>query len=98
MNNELLTPGDAAKMMGVHTMTVWRWTEEGRIPFVKTIGGHRRYYRSEIEKLLNGARIPNNNNEGTPDTNNSGAMPNPDEARKEPIVSRSEERRLSNGA
>ena len=33
-----------------------RWAKEGKLPFPKTLGGHRRYPEAEIRKLAGGLR------------------------------------------
>lgn len=38
-----LTPGQAARMLGVSPKTVNRWANDGRIPCATTLGGHRRF-------------------------------------------------------
>jgi excisionase family DNA binding protein len=50
--DELLTPAEAAHRLGVTPNTVTRWSRAGRISAIQTIGGHRRYRRSEIERVL----------------------------------------------
>ena len=35
---------------------VSRWAKEGRLPFLKTLGGHRRYPEAEIRQLAEGLR------------------------------------------
>jgi excisionase family DNA binding protein len=52
-NDEMLKPGDAAKMLGVDPKTLTRWANTGRIPAVTLPGGHRRYRRSVVEAILN---------------------------------------------
>ena len=37
--------------------TVSRWAKEGRLPFLKTLGGHRRYPEAEIRQLANELRV-----------------------------------------
>jgi excisionase family DNA binding protein len=32
--------------------TVSRWAQEGRLPYLRTLGGHRRYPDAEIRALL----------------------------------------------
>ena len=39
---ELLTPNQVAKAIGVSESSLKRWADQGRIPFVRTAGGHRR--------------------------------------------------------
>jgi excisionase family DNA binding protein len=53
---ELLTPGEVAQMFRVDPKTVTRWAQSGRLRSVRTIGGHRRYYKTEIEALLTNSR------------------------------------------
>jgi excisionase family DNA binding protein len=36
----------------VSPKTVSRWAQEGRLPFFRTLGGHRRYPDAEIRALL----------------------------------------------
>jgi excisionase family DNA binding protein len=48
----LLTPAEVAALIGVDPKTVNRWASTGRLPFIKTPGGHRRYRESEVRALL----------------------------------------------
>jgi len=50
--NELLTPGEVADMFRVNPKTVTRWARAGKISAVRTLGGHRRFRASEIQRLL----------------------------------------------
>jgi excisionase family DNA binding protein len=50
--DELLTPAEAAHRLGVTPNTVTRWSRAGKISAIQTIGGHRRYRTSEIERVL----------------------------------------------
>jgi len=50
--DELLTPAEAARRLGVTPNTVTRWSRAGKISAIQTIGGHRRYRSSEIDKVL----------------------------------------------
>ena len=52
---ELLTPAEAARKLGVTPNTVTRWSRAGKIAAIQTMGGHRRFRRSEIERLLRDA-------------------------------------------
>lgn len=45
----LLTPGEAAKKLGVHVKTVGRYCRDGKLSFVKLPYGHRRIYASSVE-------------------------------------------------
>ena len=42
---------EVATLFEVSPHTVYRWTREGRLPYVMTPGGRRRYPRDEIERL-----------------------------------------------
>lgn len=47
----LLTPGEVAVMFRVTPKTVTRWAEAGRLPVVRTLGGHRRFPASAVLRL-----------------------------------------------
>jgi excisionase family DNA binding protein len=51
-DNHQLTPAEVAAMFGVDPKTVTRWAQKGRLPYTRTLGGHRRYARIEILALL----------------------------------------------
>jgi excisionase family DNA binding protein len=55
---ELLTPSEVAAMFRVNPKTVTRWARAGRISYIKTLGGHRRFKASEIRRLLEEAEAP----------------------------------------
>jgi excisionase family DNA binding protein len=48
-----LRPAEVADLLSVSPKTVSRWAKEGKLPFLKTLGGHRRYPAAEIQKLVN---------------------------------------------
>ncbi len=52
MVKDLYTPSEFARMMGVHALTVTSWCREGQIRSQKTVGGHCRIPRSEVERVL----------------------------------------------
>ena len=45
---QLLMPGDAAKLCGVTVHTLARWVREGRMSSYILPGGHRRYRTDDI--------------------------------------------------
>jgi excisionase family DNA binding protein len=50
--DDLLTPREAAALLGVRTTTLARWARDGLLkPAVRTPGGHRRYRRGEVVAL-----------------------------------------------
>jgi excisionase family DNA binding protein len=57
---DLLTPAEAARKLGVTPNTVTRWSRAGKIAAIQTMGGHRRFRRSEIERLLREANVAAN--------------------------------------
>lgn len=52
MNETTYTIGQAAQQLGVSTDTLRRWERDGRIAPARTLKGHRRYTREDIEALL----------------------------------------------
>jgi excisionase family DNA binding protein len=42
---------EVANILQVSPKTVSRWATEGKLPFLKTLGGHRRYPAAEIRRL-----------------------------------------------
>ncbi|MBU6279772.1 MAG: helix-turn-helix domain-containing protein [Actinomycetales bacterium] len=48
----LLTPGEVAALFRVDPKTVTRWAISGKLPSVKTPGGHRRYRQTDVTALL----------------------------------------------
>lgn len=51
MSSELLSLTEAASLLGVHPATLRRWADQGDILVMVTPGGHRRFPRSEIDRL-----------------------------------------------
>lgn len=51
----LLTPSEVAALFRVDPKTVTRWAKAGKLTPIRTLGGHRRYRKSEVETLLKGA-------------------------------------------
>jgi excisionase family DNA binding protein len=47
-----LRPAEVADLLSVSPKTVSRWAKEGKLPFLKTLGGHRRYPAAEIQELI----------------------------------------------
>jgi excisionase family DNA binding protein len=51
-----LRPAEVADLLSVSPKTVSRWAKEGKLPFMKTLGGHRRYPAADIHELVDGLR------------------------------------------
>ena len=52
-----LTTSQVAELAGVTPRTVRNWEEEGKLKAERTRGGHRRFSKKEVEKLIK-SRIP----------------------------------------
>lgn len=50
--DKLLTPAEVAALFRVDPKTVTRWAAAGRIPSVRTPGGHRRFKAGIVNRLL----------------------------------------------
>lgn len=48
---DYLRASEAAALLHVSPQTVSRWADEGKIRYAVTMGGHRRFPRSEIDRL-----------------------------------------------
>jgi excisionase family DNA binding protein len=49
---EWFTLGEASKILGVHPATVRQWSDEGKLATFRTPGGHRRFARGDLNRLL----------------------------------------------
>ena len=49
---ERLALGDASRLLGVDPDTLRRWADEGRVDAFTTPGGHRRFERRALERLI----------------------------------------------
>lgn len=48
---DYLRPSEAAKELHISPKTVARWSENGHISCIVTLGGHRRFRRADVEAL-----------------------------------------------
>jgi excisionase family DNA binding protein len=46
-----LSGSQAAQRLAVSPKTVSRWAKQGRLPHLRTLGGHRRYDPEMVERL-----------------------------------------------
>ncbi len=53
----LLTPAEVASLFRVDPKTVTRWAKAGKLSSIRTLGGHRRYWESEVRRLLDRSAI-----------------------------------------
>lgn len=61
-----LTPGQAARILGVSPKTVNRWANLDRIPCAVTLGGHRRFRADVIAAVSVSMGINNKHQPGDP--------------------------------
>ena len=47
-----LRTAQVAELLQLSPKTISRWAQEGRLPFFRTLGGHRRYPDADIRALL----------------------------------------------
>ncbi len=53
-NGEYLRTADVARVLHVSTKTVSRWANDKKLPYMRTLGGHRRYPAAAIRQLAEG--------------------------------------------
>jgi excisionase family DNA binding protein len=46
-----LSRGEAARRLGVPPRTIQEWARHGKLPCVRTLGGHRRFSAHDIDAL-----------------------------------------------
>ena len=51
-DQQLLTPGEVARLFRVDPKTVTRWASDGKLTCIRTLGGHRRFRADEVYALL----------------------------------------------
>lgn len=55
---KVFTPAEVAALFRVDVKTVGRWAAAGRIPAIRTPGGHRRYPAVAVKALLAASYTP----------------------------------------
>jgi len=53
-----LKTSEAAAILHVNAKTIARWAKEGRLPFQRTLGGHRRYPEAELREIMAANTVP----------------------------------------
>ena len=51
LDEPTLTPAQVADLFRVDVKTITRWAQAGQLTSFRTLGGHRRFRRSEVEAL-----------------------------------------------
>ena len=52
-----LRTAEVADILHVSSKTVSRWAKEGKLPFLRTLGGHRRYPAAAIRQLAQDLQV-----------------------------------------
>ena len=47
-----LRTAEVAKLLHVSPKTVSRWAKEGKLPFLRTLGGHKRFPEADIRAMV----------------------------------------------
>jgi excisionase family DNA binding protein len=50
----LLTTAEVAMMFRVDPNTVSRWASQGKLSAIRTPGGHRRFRKTDVDRVLDG--------------------------------------------
>jgi len=58
MLEKMLRLGEAAKMIGVHYTTLYRWCDTGKVRYMRLPSGQRRIAESEVERILSAGYPP----------------------------------------
>ena len=56
-DKELMTPGEVAAVFSVDPKTVTRWAQQGLIRSIRTPGGHHRFFRTDVDAIVNGEAL-----------------------------------------
>jgi excisionase family DNA binding protein len=71
--NDLLTPSDAARVLGLSADSVRVLSDSGRLPSMRTIGGRRLFRRGDVDRLA--LERANNGAAGKPISNHRPRAP-----------------------
>jgi excisionase family DNA binding protein len=52
MQNKIFTISEAADYLGVFRLTLRNWEKQGKVKSLRTLGGHRRYRKEELDRIL----------------------------------------------
>ncbi|MGZ4736683.1 MAG: BldC family transcriptional regulator [Acidimicrobiia bacterium] len=56
ISTRLMKPSEVALRFGVDPKTVVRWAHSGKLRYVRTLGGHHRFYAKDVEALIHPER------------------------------------------
>ncbi len=55
MKEKIFSISEAAEYLGVFPLTLRNWEKRGKIKPFRTLGAHRRFKKSELDKIVNGS-------------------------------------------
>lgn len=58
-DDRMLSPREVAQIFGVCAKTITRWDKAGKLNSTRTLGGHRRFLKSEVESAMTRKMFPN---------------------------------------
>jgi putative resolvase len=53
MEDKIFSISEAARYLGVFPLTLRNWEKKGLLKGFRTLGGHRRFKKSELDKIRN---------------------------------------------
>jgi len=68
--DSLLTTGEVAMLFRVSHRAVRCWADAGKLPYIRTLGGHRRFLASAVWEALRGV-LPEESSDASPSTGRS---------------------------
>jgi excisionase family DNA binding protein len=82
-----LLPSEAAEELGgVTAKTIARWAKQGKLPYLRTLGGHRRYPATAIRELAAAlSHEPESDDDADPDGDADPTTSGLSEARDTPL-------------
>lgn len=51
-DDDLLTPTEVSRIFKVNPKTVTRWARSGKLPCIRTLGGHRRFRVGDLRLAM----------------------------------------------
>ena len=66
MADKMLTTGQVAELFAVDPKTVTRWARDGKLPYLATPGGHRRFSEDVISSYMQERHVVRINDQEIP--------------------------------
>ncbi len=52
-NKKTLSSIEVERILGISRRTLFNWTKKGKLRYIRLPSGHKRYFREDIENILN---------------------------------------------